>query len=256
MTLPFDIEFLYKLFLVSFRLGAMFFLVPVFSMRSIPIAAKAALSFVFAGIVASLLPPVGALPLNAMAFIVAALQEIGAGLLMGMVIRIAFQVVNFAGELWGMQGNFTRDQTFDPISGGSSTATERLLYNFALVAFISMGLHLKVLGDFVASYNIAPLGGFLATQGMVNELIYRTSQIFVTGVQIAAPMIAVNFVINSTFAVLGKAAPQMNVFMVSFAVIIFAGLSLLMFGLNVVEGTVSDILKESAKNMLSVLQLQ
>lgn len=256
MMIDWDIGFFYKLFLVVIRLGAMLFLVPVFSTASIPNMAKAAFAFVLAGIVASLLPPVDAMPLHAIGFLVAGVQELGVGLLMGLVIRMAFQVVNFAGELWGMQGNFTRDQTYDPISGSSSTAMERMLYNFAMVAFLSLGLHLKVLGDFVLSYQIAPLGHWVVSQGIINELIYRSTQIFVVGVQIAAPMVAVNFVINATFAVLGKAAPQMNVFMVSFAVIIFSGLSLLILTLDVAGSTIIDVLTESAKNMLSVLQLR
>ena len=200
-------------------------------------------------LVAGLLPAKW-IPTHVFSFVLAALHELVVGLFMGFVIRMAFQVVSLAGEIWANQGHFTRDMAFDPMSGTSASAVERLLYNFAIVVFLGMGLHYQVLGDFVKSYDFAPLGVWVPSQGAINALIAQSSQIFTVAVQMAAPIVAVNFIINMTFAVLGKAAPQVNVFLISFSVIIAAALTLFAMTVDVMGYSVAKMLGDSAKNLL------
>ena len=54
-----------------------------------------------------------------------------------------------------------------------------------------------------------------------------TADILVVGLRIAAPFIALSFIINLGFSILGKAVPRMNVFIASVTVRLWAGLLLL-----------------------------
>jgi flagellar biosynthetic protein FliR len=65
---------------------------------------------------------------------------------------------------------------------------------------------------------------------LFRDVIAQTSRIFVIALQIAAPLMAVSFLITLVFAVLGRAVPQMNVFQESFAARTLVGL--LSFGLT------------------------
>ena len=58
------------------------------------------------------------------------------------------------------------------------------------------------------SFEILPIGNFSANP--MQEFVGEVSRVFVIGT-LMAPFIAFNFLVNVSFAVLGKAVPKMNV---------------------------------------------
>ena len=70
----------------------------------------------------------------------------------------------------------------------------------------------------------------------------------------AAPFIAFNFLVNVSFAVLGKAVPKMNVFMTSFSVRILGGLILLVSCLLLLTSYILDNSRRSVEAMLGIIQ--
>jgi len=86
------------------------------------------------------------------------------------------------------------------------------------------------------------------------QYISEVSNVFVLGVLMAAPFIALNFIVNISFAVLGKAVPKMNVFITSFAVRIMAGLILLVSSLLLFSSYVFDHSKRSIEVMIDIIQ--
>ena len=69
----------------------------------------------------------------------------------------------------------------------------------------------------------------------------------------AAPLIAVNFIISLTFSILGKAAPTLNVFGESFAVRIVVGLTLLGLTLTLAAQLIIQTLTKSSELMLRLI---
>ena len=59
----------------------------------------------------------------------------------------------------------------------------------------------------------------------MTDIVARSSQMFVIALQLAAPVMAVSFIVSLVFSVLGRAVPQMNVFHESFTIRTLAGLS-------------------------------
>jgi len=86
------------------------------------------------------------------------------------------------------------------------------------------------------------------------EFAREISNVFVIGTLIAAPFIALNFMINISFAVLGKAVPKMNVFMTSFSIRILSGLVLLVSSILLITSYILDGSKRSVSIMLDIIQ--
>ena len=70
---------------------------------------------------------------------------------------------------------------------------------------------------------------------------------------VAAPLVAVNFIISLTFSILGKAAPAMHVFGESFAVRIVVGLTLLGLTLTLASQLLLTALHQAPELMLRII---
>ncbi len=254
MELVWDIDFLYRAFLIFLRLGAFLLFIPLFEGRGVPALTRVAFALLMTNLVAMVVPQHPVLPIHAFGLVVAGISEVMVGLFMGLTLRIAFQAIAIGGELIALKSGFMRDMSFDPFTQTQSSAVERLISQFAVVIFLTTGMHLVCFSSFVKSFEVVSLGHWMPTQGTILALIWQTSQMFTLAVQIAAPFIAMNFIINMAFAVLGKAAPQINVFVVSFAITIVCGLFLLVSTLDVTTQHIIGILGDAAKNLLMGLQ--
>ena len=99
-----------------------------------------------------------------------------------------------------------------------------------------------------------PIGAFFLTANPTVEFVGEVSHVFVIGTLIAAPFIALNFLVNVSFAVLGKAVPKMNVFMTSFSIRILGGLTLLVSSLLLITSYILDNSRRSVEVMLDIIQ--
>ena len=71
----------------------------------------------------------------------------------------------------------------------------------------------------------------------------------------AAPVIAVTFLINLVFSVIGRAVPQMNVFAESFSARTLAGLAVFGLSLNLIAQHAVNYLRRLPEDLARVAQL-
>ena len=72
----------------------------------------------------------------------------------------------------------------------------------------------------------------------------------------AAPIIAVNYIVTLAFAILGRAVPTMNVLILSFGVRIFAGISVLILVFVVMAQLLLSAIYETPERMLQFLPIR
>ncbi|MGB0371227.1 MAG: flagellar biosynthetic protein FliR [Opitutales bacterium] len=217
-------------FLVLCRLSPVFFLFPVFSSKVVPNTIKVALSLFFTMIF------VGVLPLEAPSFVTAisimlsAFAEVLIGSLIGIASRLTFWIIELAGFIISQEMGLMMSTAMDPITNQNQSTISSLLYYLGIVIVFVTQTHHELIWGFARSLIYFPVGTEWLEFNSLNDLIFESARMFHVGVLMAAPFISINMLINLTFAILGRAAPKMNVFMVSFAVRILAGFFLLVSG--------------------------
>jgi flagellar biosynthetic protein FliR len=239
-------------FLVFARLGAFFIGIPLFGGEFIPVRMRVALGIFISLLIHQYIPHDLSLAKHYIGVILIMINEIFIGLYMAMAVRITFFVLELAGELISTSIGLVTSQSLNPITGSNSSSIGTLLFYLGLLVFFITGIHHEVLRGFVKSFEIVPVGQSMLEIKSIDQFVRDTSSIFLVGLLIAAPFIALNFMINITFAILGKAAPKVNVFITSFAVRIIAGFTLLASSAALI---VSYIVKKSGQSALNMLEL-
>ena len=198
---------------------------PVLAGRAIPMSVRLGLCVGLATLLIGIVPS-APVSLSVGALVIAAAGEVVLGLVLGFVTRIAFAGVEMAGRIIATEVGLSAA----PGMGVPEPATEplaALLSAFATVLFFLLGGHHGVLSAFARSFRFAAAGAPALDSGAGMALIRATAHILELGLRIAAPFIAMNFLVNLAFAVLGRAVPKMSVFGDSFSARILIGFGLL-----------------------------
>lgn len=246
-------DFLILWFLASLRATGLMMISPVFSARAVPAPLRVMIALFTASIAAMVQKGVHPLPASLGALVVASVLEITIGLFMGWAIRLVLHGVEMASHVISSELGFTMGQQIDPMSDTPENAVGQLLMSFGSLVFLISGAHQSVLAAFLHSYEIAPVGAFRGNEGAGALLVGATGKIFQAGIQMAAPLVAVNFIISLTFSILGKAAPAVHVFGESFAVRIVVGLTLLGLTLTLASQLLLTALHQAPELMLRII---
>jgi len=216
--------------MVFLRASSMLAVFPVFSARNFPVQLRLALGALLALMVAATLP---ANAVQASDFLGLAGQmavEVGLGLALGFACQMVFFMLEIAGSLISTEIGLSMPPGINPMSETMMPTTATILYYLAILLWLSLDMHHWMLLGFQKTYALVPIGTAHISQTLVKDVIARTGGMFAIALQMAAPLLAVSFIISLVFTVLGRAVPQMNVFAESFAVRPLAGLTV--FGLT------------------------
>lgn len=218
-------EYLLTWMMVFLRSIGVILLLPALTGRPIPVPIRMGICMCLATLLAGVVPP-AVVPLDSWSLFVASSGEVLLGLTLGFVVRMAFAAVEMGGRMISSEIGLTAT----PGLGAPDPATEPvagILSALAVVLFFLFGGHQVMLGAFARSFRVAIAGRPAFDPGTVDSIIRATAHILELGLRIAAPFIAMNFLINLAFSVLGRAVPKMNVFVVSYSARAIAGMALL-----------------------------
>ena len=215
--------------LVLSRLIGLFLSSPLFSAPQIPAQLKAVTVMVIGML---LLGPVGINPnlagLNILHYAGLIAAELSIGLFIGLLLTLVFSGIEFAGRLFGIQMGFAVANVVDPTTSQQIGVLSQIIRFIFLFVFFSMDGHLLLLKCLAVSFQILPLGvGEFNASLIADDIIAVGSNLFLLAMKIALPISCAVLLINTGFAALARATPQLNIFMVAFMVNILAGLVIL-----------------------------
>jgi len=212
--------------LLFFRFAALFIAVPIFSHQNIPANIKAAMAFFFTIVFYSSMPPL-AIAINLPTIILAILSEFIFGLVIGIVLLLAYNVITFAGGLISFMMGFSMASAIDPQSGISMPIISQFLSLMGLMVLVSMDLHHWMLLYIDKSLAAVPLGGFLMKENLFHHIIQAFSNMFLVGFLIAFPIIALSMLADVIFGMLMKTMPQFNLLVIGFPIKIMVSFAVL-----------------------------
>jgi len=212
--------------LLFFRFAALFMATPIFSHKSIPVNIKPALAFFFTIVFYPSLPPLN-IDINLLSIVIAILSELLFGLVVGIILQIAFNVITFAGGIISFMMGFSMASAIDPQSGISMPIVSQFLSLMALMVLFSIDMHHWMLLFIDSSLQQIPLGGFLLTENLFKYIIKATTNMFVVGFTIAFPIIALSWLADIIFGMLMKTMPQFNLLVIGFPIKIMVAFSVL-----------------------------
>jgi flagellar biosynthetic protein FliR len=207
------------------RCLALFAGMPLFSQRNVPLPVRIGLALFFAVAAQPSLPPMPVLPLDSPALTLTLVgQQLVIGLAMGFAVRLVFSALEFAGELVGLQMGLNFAGFFDPGTGSQGTATARFFGTLAAFLFVATNGHLMLIQALAQSFHAFPVGP--EPFAFVREAQPQRwgAEIFMAGLWIAMPVMALLLFVNLALGIISRVAPQMNVFAVGFPLTVSTGL--------------------------------
>ncbi len=219
--------------LLYFRFAALFIAVPIFSHNNIPMNIKAAMAFFFTVVFYTSMPPVQ-IALTVPSIIIAILGEFMLGLVVGVALQITYNIITFAGGQISFMMGFSMASAIDPQSGISMPIISQFLSLLALMLLLALNLHHWMLLLIDHSLKTVPLGGFMMSNDFFNYIVHATSNMFLVGLVIAFPIIALSWLADVIFGMLMKTMPQFNLLVIGFPIKIMVAFAVLIATLTAV----------------------
>ncbi|WP_416394164.1 MULTISPECIES: flagellar biosynthetic protein FliR [unclassified Curtobacterium] len=227
MELSIDADRLEATMLAGVRLVAFFVIAPPFSYRAFPATVKVILGI---GLAIGVAPrvAVGYESLETGPFLLALLTQLLVGLALGFLVFLVFAAVQSAGALVDLFGGFTLAQAYDPQSQVNGAQFTRLFQMAALALLFASGGYQLIVAGLVRSFDAVPLTGTFDLGGLASVLVTALTQMFLSSLQIAGPLVVVLFLADVGLGLLTRVAPALNAFQMGFPIkigltVVFAG---------------------------------
>ncbi len=159
-------------------------------------------------------------------------NEIAIGIITGLTLQIVTGALLLAGQYISSSMGLSIATLLDPTFGNVPTLAQFLMILGALI-FFALGGHLLVISVLVDSFSLLPVGKPILDLQSIRNLLQWSSMMFLGALLIALPVMATLILINIGMGVVTRAAPSLNIFVVGFPAMIFAGFLLIFVSMGV-----------------------
>jgi flagellar biosynthetic protein FliR len=133
------------------------------------------------------------------------LIEAAVGVLLGSSVSLAMHAIEMAGGLMDLQTGLSMSHTLNPINGIQTTVLSQFKFMLAVVVFLSANAHHLLIAAFVRSYSALP-----TLDGIETTLPHLLQDMCLIALQVAAPVMAVGFLVDCALGIVARAVPQMQ----------------------------------------------
>lgn len=209
------------------RVTGVLVVAPFVGSAAVPPRIKLGFAFLLTSFIAPLVPTLPS-SLSTSALLLLLLGEFIIGFLLGLTLQLIFEAGQIAGQMCGVQMGFSLASLINPDNSQADSAVLSTFYELiVLLLFIQLGVPHWLLRGLARSFDYLPPGHFSLTLPAVHALFEFAAGMFVSGLQIAAPVVVVSLFADVALGFIGKASPQLPVLFVGISIKNLLGLALL-----------------------------
>ncbi len=220
--------FHFEMFLLIFaRMFGLFIVSPIFSSPLIGNSLKSMLAFLITIVI---FPVVMKIPLsipdNIWLYSGMVIMEILIGILLGFVSSIFMTVFQMAGEYFSLLIGLSIAEIMDPLTQSEVPIVGQFQTLIATLVFLALYGDHMLLNAVYDSYRVLPILDFTDPRLMtllVDNTMKTVGLMFTISLKLAFPLMGTLIILVVSLALLSKAAPQMNIFMVGFPIQLSVG---------------------------------
>ncbi|MDJ0878516.1 MAG: flagellar biosynthetic protein FliR [Halieaceae bacterium] len=216
------------------RFSAMFLAAPFFGARSIPVRSRVVLAMLLALMIAPTVPAPDVVLLSADGFILL-LQQVLAGVVLGLLLQAVFAAVVMAGQTIATTMGLGFASTVDPQNGVQVAVVGQFYLIMATLIFLAVDGHLVMIELLAGSFLVLPISTQILPVDRLFEIVLWCGGMFASSVLISLPVVAGVLLVNVALGVVTRAAPQLNIFAVGFPLTILVGFTLMLVSIPVLE---------------------
>jgi flagellar biosynthetic protein FliR len=223
---------------------------PPFNTRAVPAQIRAVIALALAVPLCtwtSADPPI----LGSNEFIVQSLLQIAMGVALGFFVMLAVAAIQTIGDLIDVAGGFSISIGNDPLLLVQSSVMGRLHQLIAITLLFVGDGHLVVLQGLSRSFQLMPTP-VINIESLAKAVTAGVSELFLSAIQITAPILAALLIADLALGLLTRAAPALNAFSVAFPLKIMLSLLLIGLILTQIPGALSRYIDHAAIIMLNM----
>lgn len=224
------------------RIGGLMLTMPVFSSALVPARIKVIFVVVLAMVSAPFIPKELSFLHFKGVFLIYIMQEVFLGIIMGFILQIVFQSFVVAGQIVAMQSGLGFAVMVDPASRASVPLISQFYLNLVTLVFLALNGHLAVLEALLESFKVLPPGHPTMELSTLWQVIIFSGWMIKESVIIALPAILSLLIVNLTFGIMARVAPQLNIFSLGFPITLIMGIIILYFSIPSTVEQVDDTL--------------
>ncbi len=222
-----------------FRVAGLVMTAPIFAARTVPVRVRLGLSVAITVMILPIMPPAPQVELfSASAFFLVA-QQLLIGVLMGFTLQIVLAAIVTGGQVVAMQMGLGFAAMVDPQNGQQTPVLSQFYVIMVVLIYLAMNGHLVLIEVLIDSFKTMPVSMTGLVANDFYKVVHWAAILFSGAVGIAIPAIASLLIVNFTFGIMTRAAPQMNIFAIGFPLT-------MLLGYGVIFATLPSVVPQSS----------
>ncbi|HYE73056.1 MAG TPA: flagellar biosynthetic protein FliR, partial [Blastocatellia bacterium] len=254
-TIPLQPVLLFVIVLA--RVGGLVTFAPFWSHNAVNARTRALIAGILALVIAPIVAPrLSAPPTNLIALTMVIGGELAIGCALGFAARLVFSALEIAAQIFGFQIGLSLASVIDPATRAQTAALGIIAQMLGLMVMLASDGHHWLLRATVQSYWVVGSGGFTASATLIEILLRLSANALAVGVAIAAPAIIVLLGLEVLLGVMGRAAPKLELMVMSFPIKIAVGMWLMGGALYFIPGSIRqtlDVMRQAITALLKAM---